>query len=153
MTLPSTFNFMKNVIIALLIVFVFACTEEDQSPCSDTDDCIEQGLFELDSLKQVIIAEVQDGNCEGASECKFVGFGSKPCGGPWEYLIYSTNADTERILDLVEDYNELEKIYNEEKGLVSYCSIAIKPDSVICDGGGCVAYNAGLAFTEGVCCN
>ncbi|MFT7030883.1 MAG: hypothetical protein ACJA2C_002284, partial [Marinoscillum sp.] len=40
---------MKNVIIALLIVFVFACTEEDQSPCSDTDDCIEQGLFELDS--------------------------------------------------------------------------------------------------------
>ncbi len=141
------------MIIASLILFAFSCTEEDQSPCSDTGDCIEQGLFELDSLRQVIIAEVQDGTCEGESECRFVGLGSKPCGGPWEYLIYTTNVDTERILGLVEDYNELERIYNDKKGLGSDCSIAIAPDSVICDGGGCVAYHSEIAFKEGVCCN
>lgn len=147
---------MKNLLTATLIIFVFSCEEADGTPeCLDNASCISSEQLaenKLDSMKEVILTAAVIESCSESSECNFVGLGSKPCGGPWEYLIYSSNADVEMLLGLVENYNATEEQINAEFGRASDCSIALAPDSVFCENG-CVAYREGVAFSEGTCCN
>ncbi|MFY0598860.1 MAG: hypothetical protein JXR03_04255 [Cyclobacteriaceae bacterium] len=147
---------MKHWIIIAFAAFVFACEETDSSPeCPDNAICIspeQLAEIQLDSLKQIILQAAKTQTCSESAECKFVGLGSKPCGGPWEYLIYSTNANEETLLSLVKSYNEKEEQLNIDHGRASDCAIAQAPDSVECGGDGCTAYLQEKAFTDGICC-
>ena len=51
--------------------------------------------------------------CGEEYECRYIGVGSKPCGGPWEFLFYTTSIDTLELQSLVAAYNALEADYNE----------------------------------------
>ena len=77
--------------------------------------------------------------CNESTECKFIAFGSKPCGGPWSYLIYSTSIDTNKLEVMVEDYNQKEADYNQKYGVGSDCSVALPPTSITCENNTCVA--------------
>ncbi len=145
---------MKYLLSLLVLVFIFAC-EEESSECPDTASCIEQDTLTFDDLpvlRQTILALAKDSNCEENSECRFIGFGSKACGGVSEWLIYTSSPKDAELLALVDSYNKLEKEYNEYTGYPSDCSIESVPDSVVCSGNGCVAYRGETTFTEGVCC-
>ncbi len=62
------------------------------------------------------------------SQCKLIGFGSKPCGGPGSYLVYSTAETNEsRLKQLVSEFNQLQKRINEERRLSSDCAVTPKP--------------------------
>jgi hypothetical protein len=62
------------------------------------------------------------------SQCKLIPFGSKPCGGPWGYLVYSTlKTDESRLKQLVSDFNQLQKKINEDGKILSDCTIAPQP--------------------------
>ncbi len=133
-----------------------ACDEIGSAECSDTASCIAPDTLTVDDLpllRETILSLAVDSYCDSSSQCSFIGFGSKPCGGPWEYLIYSNNADTASLFDLVNRYYELDKEYNEKNGIGSDCAIAVTPDSLSCDSNGCIAYRQGIAYTNGVCCN
>ncbi|NRA66978.1 MAG: hypothetical protein HRU19_20990 [Pseudobacteriovorax sp.] len=87
----------------------------------------------LELLNQRAQAEVADKTCDSDEQCKFVGFGSKPCGGSWTYLIYSElTTNTERFSNLVEIYNSLDAENNIRIGLFSDCALALPP-KVACD--------------------
>jgi hypothetical protein len=106
--------------ISRLIIFVtlllFGCSHESPSPYERAG---------LDQRYQAVYNLVQDLSCTDSSECKSTGIGSKPCGGPWRYLVYSAaTVSSEKINAAVADLNAYEAGYNEQEGLSSDCSLA-----------------------------
>jgi hypothetical protein len=76
--------------------------------------------------------------CNENTECKFIAFGSKPCGGPWSYLIYSTSIDTNELESLVEEYNQAQANFNQKWGIVSDCALTLPPSSINCENNSCI---------------
>jgi len=115
-----------------LILLSFKCED-------DSISTKEQEQQELVSLKQTIDDLASQSECNESTQCKFIAFGSKPCGGPWSYLVYSTSIDTQKLETLVEEYNEKEAAFNIKYGVVSDCAYAMPPSSLSCENNVCVA--------------
>jgi hypothetical protein len=109
--------------------------------CSDAQDLAAQEVEKkaIDKLKSEIVVLAESSICSEDNDCNFVGLGSKPCGGHWEYLVYSKSIDTIKFLAKVEDCNRLENEFNQKWGIISDCSFVVPPDSVICENGKCKA--------------
>jgi len=125
--------FTKNIIktIALLAV-VFSCT-------TNSETSKENEQLELDNLKNEIEQLVAEGTCSENSNCDFIAFGSKPCGGSWSYLVYNTTINVELLNEKVATYNNQENAYNLKWGIISDCMAVSPPTSVECVNGECVA--------------
>jgi hypothetical protein len=112
--------------------------------CSTSDNIISQEVEKaaLDSLKIEIKALAAESMCSDENICFSVGFGTKPCGGNWEYLLYSSSIDVVDFLAKVQSYNELEKNYNKKYTIMSDCFLVMPPSKIICEDGKCKAiYN------------
>ena len=97
-------------------------------------------LEALEALELESRAMAGTGSCEEEASCTTVAFGSKPCGGPWEYVVYcASEIDEEAFLAKVAEYNTAEEEYNLLHGIASDCSEAIDPGAMLVDGV-CVAY-------------
>jgi hypothetical protein len=82
----------------------------------------------LEDLRRMIEQEIGIPSAKEPSQCKLMPFGSKPCGGPWGYLVYSTlKTDEPRLKQLVSDFNQLQKQINEDGKILSDCTIAPQP--------------------------
>ena len=90
--------------IALLAI-VFSCT-------NNSDQSQEEDLLALDSLKNEIELLINQGTCSQNTDCDFIAFGSKACGGPQSYLVYSTSINVTLLTEKVANYNMQEKAYN-----------------------------------------
>jgi hypothetical protein len=89
----------------------------------------------LEELRRMIEREIGIPSANEPSQCKLIPFGSKPCGGPWGYLVYSTlKTDESRLKQLVSDYNQLQKKMNDEGKILSDCAIAPEPRLEFADG-------------------
>jgi hypothetical protein len=100
---------------------------------------LEEDRNKLAEMRAEIDQLVGTPTCSEDGQCRFIGLGSKPCGGPWGYLIYSTaNVDSVVLKALVAQYNQLEAEINKKHGLISDCSIPAEP-VLICVDGVCVA--------------
>lgn len=77
--------------------------------------------------------------CNENTSCKFIALGSKPCGGPWSYLVYSTSIDVEKLEKMVETYNKKEAEFNAKWGAFSDCAYAMPPTRVNCENNTCIA--------------
>ncbi len=126
----------------VFVVFAMLCFSLVAFQCEDNDDVIsskEEDLSQLTTLKTEIENLANSSRCNEAATCKFIAFGSKPCGGPWSYLIYSTAINEEQLKSLVETYNEKEANFNKKWGIVSDCALAQQPSSIKCENNTCVA--------------
>ncbi|WP_298237108.1 hypothetical protein [uncultured Algibacter sp.] len=128
----------KSVFNYFLVPFFFLLLVSTQ--CDDDIDLPTQEVEhqELTMLKTEIENLASSSVCNETSECKFSAFGSKPCGGPWSYIIYSTSIDTDKLEALIENYNNKEDAFNTKWGIVSDCSLAQLPSSVECKNNTCV---------------
>ena len=124
---------IKNIskTIALLAI-VFGCTH-------NTEFTKEEDLAELTALQEEIELLVDSGVCSENSDCNYIAFGSKACGGPKTYLVFSTSINVELLQQKVATYNELENDFNKKWGIISDCSVVLPPTSVACINGKCVA--------------
>jgi len=123
-----------------LFLFIFLLAFK----CGDNDDIKNQDVEkkELETLAKEIKFLADDSVCSSEFVCDFIGFGSKPCGGHWEYLVYSNSIDAVDFLAKVKTYNELEKEYNIKYNVVSDCMFVMPPESTTCENGKCIAvYN------------
>ncbi len=116
--------------IALLAI-VLGCT-------NDTETTQEEELQALNLLSEDIEQLISEGICSENSDCDFIDFGSKPCGGPWSFLVYSTSIDVALLQQKVAIYNNQENAYNLRWGIISDCSFALPPEEVRCVDGECV---------------
>jgi hypothetical protein len=95
-----------------------------------------------DALRESIAQQVGTAACSSPAVCRTLPLGSKPCGGPRRYLVYSLAVtDSARLAADAARYNEAEARRNKEKGLVSDCSMLIPP-KVSCVSRRCVAIQA-----------
>jgi hypothetical protein len=98
---------------------------------------------DLVAMEAEIRKRVGEARAERAESCRTIAFGAKPCGGPWSYLVYSTEAtDEARLRALVEEYNAREARLNQEEGRMSDCALVARPE-VELRGGRCVAVGGG----------
>ena len=127
---------MKRFFSVLLVIFclftVFNCDD-------DTISDKEKDKQELVDLQKSIGDLIAESICNENSECKFIGFGSKSCGGYRSYLIYSTSINVSELEDMVETYNNKESAFNNKYGIISDCTMVTPPTSVICENNTCVA--------------
>jgi hypothetical protein len=146
-------NFMKTLYFLLLITIVIFSCDPEMDEIQEPTICFPfEDAEHLAIIKDSLLTFAKKSTCTSNAECLFIGIGSKPCGGPREYLIYSSAIDTARLHAYILDYNGLDNILNQKSGAISDCSIPAAPDSIKCENG-CVAYYQGTAYKENVCCN
>ncbi len=123
----------RHILILLSMLILISCG----SGRSGNDNAAD--LIESKSLLEVEIDDlIGEASCSDSSQCKAIAFGSKPCGGPWSYLIFSEeDTDIQLIEPLVEEYNDIDKRLNQIQGAESDCAFVDIPD-VGCDNNRCV---------------
>ena len=123
--------FFRNLLIYFALLIIGCNAGNDDSTYKDE-------LEKLNILKAEIEALADTSICNTSFECKYIAFGSKPCGGPWSYLIYSTSIDTDQLETLTENYNQKNVDFNEKWDVVSDCSLALPPVSFNCENNSCI---------------
>ncbi|MDO5971956.1 hypothetical protein Q4Q35_19315 [Flavivirga aquimarina] len=121
------------VFVCFVLLVATGCSSNDNSTPT-----YESELEELSLLRAEVEALADASVCDGTSECKFIALGSKPCGGPWSYLIYTTSIDVEQLQAAVKDYNQKEAVFNIKWNIVSDCASALQPTSISCENNSCV---------------
>jgi len=123
--LPSLFLFS--------MLFIAVNCEESQ------EDTMESDRLKLLELKAEIDAFIDTSVCDNNHTCAYIAYGSKACGGPQGYLVYSTSIQVEQLKTLIDQYNQAEAEFNTTWGIVSDCSIPNPPSEIICENNKCVA--------------
>lgn len=87
-------------------------------------------------LLQDIKSEIGQAPCDSDSQCRTIGVGSKPCGGPEGYLAWSSkSSDRDRLVDLVARHRDARRLENEASGLLSDCRVVPDPGAACRPGG------------------
>lgn len=128
---------MKFLISLIITPFIFLTAFN----CTDLDDkynsCENRQTY-LNGQREEIRAFAASSICNDNFECRYIAFGSKPCGGAWEYLIYTTSIDTLELTNLVNGFNTMEATYNEECGAISDCMAFMPPTGFDCVDNTCI---------------
>lgn len=123
---------MKLLIVFFSILLsVSGCESDENSQQIDRKELDRQ----LEEIKDLIARE----SCSGENSCDYIAVGSKACGGPKNYLLFSSSIDRQKLEELVETYNKAEAGYNEKYGIVSDCMFVTPPERVECVNGKCEA--------------
>ncbi len=121
-----------KLIFSLFVFLISYCDDSGVIALQEAEKAV------IDNLKVEIKALADGSVCSEEFSCYSVGVGAKPCGGFWEYIIYSNSIDIPSFLTKIETLNELEKSYNEKHMIQSDCFIAMPPSSIDCVEGKCV---------------
>jgi hypothetical protein len=120
-------------LIAVAIALIACGTGNPQG------DAVPPAPSNLDSLRHTILSLVAEPSCKDVGECRALPFGAKPCGGPWSYLVFSTQVtDSTELARVVRQYGEREAELNRELGRVSDCQM-VAPAKLECVAGRCEA--------------
>lgn len=104
--------------------------------CDKSEDRIITA-FELQQQFREIQNLIESGECTENSQCTFIAYGSKPCGGPQGYFIFSSSIDVEALKQKVKRYTQDERLYNIQEGTGSDCRFVTPPGEVGCIDGNC----------------
>jgi len=96
----------------------------------------------LDRMRREIIDFIGTPSCGGSGDCLCIPLGVKPCGGPWEYLVYSAaTIDVNTLAFMVARYDAFNDGFNQRYNIASDCML-VMPPRVGCVGGLCKALDA-----------
>ena len=114
---------MKTYFLKLILLgFVVLSSCKKESIDTITDD---QKLIQL---KTDIEAFAKNKACSGGDNCRVIGIGNLPCGGPSWYVIYSlSNNDEKQLITKVNEYTELQRAYNLKNNAVGICIALLIP--------------------------
>ncbi len=130
----------KLTVGVVMLLATPACSEAPENALAqeEREPTLERDSAKLAAIRTRTEELLGEPRCSQSSECVAVAFGSKPCGGPWTYLVYSrTSADESALLDKVKEYNQFNKVINERHGLISDCMLVTEP-RLDCVNGRCV---------------
>lgn len=81
-----------------------------------------------EELSREALDLVKVDGCAKASECKVVGVGHKPCGGPREFIAYCPKKTNEKALQAKLDaLARAEEAWQKEAGIKSNCALTRQP--------------------------
>ena len=122
---------MKLFLALFIFIGSVSGCEQNLDNQEITAENLKKQLAEIQSI-------VNADSCSETGECRFLAYGSKACGGPQGYLLFSNKVDVEALTKMVEDYNKAEDAYNKEFGIASDCMYATPPGKLECENGKCV---------------
>jgi len=108
------------------------------SGCEQAEDDQEITAKKLENQLAEIHSVINADSCSETGDCSFLAYGSKACGGPQGYLLFSNQVDVEALTTMVEEYNKAEDAYNKKFGVSSDCMYATPPTQLACDNGKCI---------------
>ncbi len=116
-------NYIKiSYMLLLPALLLLSCQEDDEEQI----EVIERRMAEISANVEALVANK---SCNGAGDCASIAWGAKPCGGPWEYIVYApSNVDVPQLEALVTEYNQLNQDLNQLKGEPSDCELIGEPD-------------------------
>ena len=91
---------------------------------------VEELTAQMDETLQQIETLSQDKRCETDDDCASLPIGHLACGGPSDYRVYSTRIDDEsqaRLSELSQTTQKLAKQLNEQRSMMSICSMVPEP--------------------------
>lgn len=121
--------FLKILALSLMLQS-FQCSDSEGSSGDIT-------AAQLETKKQEIQNYINSFNCSESVGCNFIAFGSKACGGPKTYLLFSNSVNLTKLQEMVKTYNEMDESYNIQTGAVSDCMFVSPPTEVKCVNGIC----------------
>jgi len=134
-----------SVVILAFILALSAC-DADEERAGENPLSQAEGQETLAAMRAEI-EQIVDAS-GSLSTCRTLALGAKPCGGPWEYLVYSTaQTDSAALANKVREYNALESDLNARYGAVSDCALVIEPALGSRDGQ-CVAVGTDMGLTR-----
>tara|TARA_Y100000034_G_C6866135_1_gene394776 strand:- start:747 stop:1271 length:525 start_codon:yes stop_codon:yes gene_type:complete len=72
--------------------------------------------------------------CDSSMQCEVVAAGSRACGGPSHYMIYSTkHTSKEKALSIASELTKYESLYNAQNDMQSICAMLTKPSTQCID--------------------
>ena len=109
-----------SVTVCVTIAGVFAAcgpkTPDTSRPAAESQP--------LDSLRATVLQLIGEPMATSVAQCRLTAFGAKPCGGPWAYLVYSTDVtDSTELVRAVAAYTSRESQLNQELGRASDCQL------------------------------
>ena len=108
-----------TAVSALLFAATFACAQPP--PVEPSPDLTR------------IVDLIGSAPCSDDNQCRVIGIGTLPCGGPERYLPWSVSVTNDTALrDSAARYAEARRRYNEKSGLFSTCMVLPEP-GVRCD--------------------
>lgn len=121
--------FFKIIVLSILLQS-FQCTDPNDSSENITSE-------QLEIKKQEIQNYINSFSCSENVGCGYIAFGSKPCGGPRTYLLFSNSVNLTKLQEMVNNYNEMDGLYNIQTNAVSDCMYQMPPTEVKCVNGVC----------------
>lgn len=92
-------------------------------------------VTELHSIKTDLHYLIGLAEADDISQCRVVATGHKPCGGPAEYLAYSTKTANEAaILNTAKAYSVAAEAENKRLARVSDCAVVPEPEVILQNG-------------------
>jgi hypothetical protein len=124
---------MKTLILKFIIlgfVLFISCTKETTLTPADEDQQLAQLAKDIEEF-------AKNKACTGGDNCRSMAMGSKACGGPTSYLIYSLTKTDEKLLsEKVKQYTDFQKELNIKYNRSSDC-LFLSPPTVDCLNGVC----------------
>ncbi len=131
------------VFIAVVVFFTSCQKDSDSSTGSSptpseltyelpVNSTIEEDRAEVDSLF-AHAEQLKSGiACEAANSFDYVGYGSKPCGGPWGYVSYPKSIELQFIA-AINLHKAAEHAFNVKWEAISDCALARSPTGIRCE--------------------
>jgi hypothetical protein len=124
----------SKFLVLFLISLSFQCSKNN----AESNDITREML---DQKKSIIQDYINSFDCSQSTECLSMAFGAKPCGGPWEYIVFPNSIDIDVLTQMVNEYNEMEHEFNVKTGAVSDCMFVGPPTQIDCTNGQCSIIN------------
>jgi len=129
-TLPR----LRSLRLATASLFVLTACAVAQPPAPDTTV----------SLWQKIQSANTNLSCDNSSQCHTLGVGAKACGGPENYIAWSSkNSDGSQLKALVEQHAVARRADDAREHMMSTCSVISDPGAS-CKAGQCVLNSRSL---------
>ena len=89
----------------------------------------------LKAVRGEIVSLIGEPRCANLVHCRVLALGASPCGGPSEYLAFSSlNANRETLEAKAYEYSFLEEEVNRSKTAVGSCEVLPQPRAACVDG-------------------
>ncbi len=128
---------MKSLIKIALFSFVLLCINCTSKQYDSNSITPEQ----LAAKKTAIQNYINTFSCSESLGCNFIAFGSKPCGGPRTYLVFSNSINLTQLQEMVAEFNEMDHLRNIQTNAISDCSVPLPPNEIGCVNGVCTIIN------------
>lgn len=131
---PCFMKYFIKLMLFAMILHSFQCTSDKTATGNITQ-------IQLTTKKTEIDNYINSFPCSESIGCGFIAFGSKPCGGPRTFLVFPNSVNLTLLQEMVNNYNEMDKLRNIQTNAVSDCSVSLPPNEVKCINGVCTIIN------------